>query len=241
MTRLVIKELQELMSHWLIVVTIGAFVVISGLFLWVFPDTSYMVYGYASPELFFDVAYSVMLFVIPALAVGFFSSEYRHGTIEVLATLPQSWTRIVVAKFLAGVFAVLMLILFSSSVMYVITDIARDASADSLAQIIGSYTGMLLIGAAYVAVAVCMSTFFENSSIAFITAVIIGFVLYSGFTFFGQLFGSSVQYSLERLSLSYHADYLSRGVLSLSSITYLLSVIVTFLLIARWRLSTKQI
>lgn len=242
MTQLIIKEVRELFSSWLSVVVVGAFGILATLFLWVLPESNYEAYGYATTELFFDVGYYILLFVLPALAVGLFSSEYRHGTVETLSMMPQSWTQVVVSKYFSGLLVVLLILVCSFPVFYAIGDVAREP-ADDMGQIIGSSLGFLLIGGCYVAIAVAMSTIFENSSIAFITSIIVAFLMYSGIGYLADLpiWSSGMQYSIRSWSLSSHAVYLSRGVIGLSTIVYLLGVSFIFLLIAAWRLDTRQL
>ncbi len=218
-----------------------AFFVISGLFLWVFPDTSYFSFGYATSELFFTVAYYLMLFVIPVLTVSFFSGEYRYGTFETLSMIPQSWGSIVTAKFLAGMFVVLLIILISIPSMSVIGDIALSGDMDR-GQIIGSYFGLLLIGACFVALSVATSTFFENSSVAFLIAIVIGFVCYGGLGFIAnmRIWSPDMKYAIESMGWEYHGDYLSRGVLPLRTIMYLLLWITGLLTLAIWNLKRRN-
>ena len=241
MIPLLIKEIKELLSGWLAYTAILIFCFVSFMFLWIFPDSSYFSYGYASSQLFFEFAYYLLLFVVPAMSVGLFSPEFRNGTFEVLGALPLSWAEIIGAKFLSGLVAIALLLLVSLPTIYVIHDIALQPVQEG-AQIIGSLIGLLLIGGCFLAISLAISTFFGNSSIAFLSSIIVGFLMYSGFGLISRMahYSFDMQYFIQRFGLVYHADYLSRGVIPLSSIFYLLTIIGAFLSLAFWNLKSRN-
>ena len=88
------------------------FLVITGLFLWVFsgnyniPDG-----GYANLSGLFEIAPWIYLFLIPAVTMRMFSDEKRSGTMELLLTRPVSEIRLIFSKFLAALFVVLLTLL----------------------------------------------------------------------------------------------------------------------------------
>ena len=241
MIPLLIKEMKEMLSAWLGYAATLIFCFISFMFLWIFPDSSYFNYGYASTQLFFEFAYYLLLFVVPAMSVGLLSPEFRNGTFEVLSALPLSWAEIIGAKFLSGLVAIGFLLLVSLPTIYVIHAIALQPVHEG-AQIIGSLIGLLLIGGCFLATSLAISTFFDNSSIAFLVSMIVGFLMYSGFDLISHMarFSFDTQYFIQRFGLQYHADYLSRGVIPVSSIFYLLTIIVAFLSIAFWNLKRRN-
>lgn len=241
MKSLLAKEIKELLSSWLGAIAMLAFSLVSVLFLWVFPDSSYFTFGYASTQLFFEFSYYLLLFIVPALTIGFFSSEFKNGTFEVLSALPVSWGKIIGSKFIAGMIGVIFMLFIAIPSLYVILQIGEE-SVSELAQIIGSSLGFIWIGGCFVAVSIAISTFFDNASIAFILSVIIGFLLYAGFGLLSSLplLSEKLQYLIRQLGLQYHGDYLSRGVVPISSIVYLSTIIVLFLLVAQWSLKRKN-
>src|SRR3546814_7431543 len=88
------KELNEFFSSLTAWISVSLFLVTMGLFLWVFPDTSILEYGYASLESLFSVAPWVFIFLVPALTMRFFAEERRMGTLELLFTSDRKSTRL---------------------------------------------------------------------------------------------------------------------------------------------------
>ena len=74
---------------------------VTGLFLWVFPESSILDYGYAGLDSFFDIAPYLFIFLIPAISMRALAEEKKDGTFELLATRPLSDWDIVLGKFLA--------------------------------------------------------------------------------------------------------------------------------------------
>lgn len=242
MKQLLLKELKESISNWIGWVSIASFFTITTAFLWIFPDTSYFSYGYATPELFFELAYYILIFIIPILTIGGLSSEFKSGTIEILKSLPISWRDIIFAKFLGGCGFLLIIIGFSFATISVLSDISRSATFD-YQQVLGSYLGLLLIGSILVALSIAVSSFFENSSISFIVSILIGFLIYSGLSFLAavEMFPQGLQDYIASWGLLHHSDYLSKGVLPMSSLIYMLSIVLFLLGIAHWNLERENV
>ena len=102
------KEVNLFLSSLIGYATISVFLVLTGLFMWVFPDYSVITYGYASLDSFFGMAPYVFLFLIPAITMRAFSEEIQTGTIELLFTRPLSQGQILLGKYLACVFLVFL-------------------------------------------------------------------------------------------------------------------------------------
>jgi ABC-2 type transport system permease protein len=90
MKAIYLKELQQFFSSLIGYITIIVFLVVTGLFLWVFPDTNILDFGYASMDYFFYIAPFILLFLIPAITMRSFAEEMNTGTIELLSTKPVS-------------------------------------------------------------------------------------------------------------------------------------------------------
>ncbi len=242
MKYLLIKDIKELVIQMTGPVAVITFFLICTLFLWVFPDTSYLSYGYASSELFFELAYYLLLFIIPILTIGGLSHEFNSGNIEIIKSLPVNWIHVLLSKFLSSCIFLLIIIVMSVLVMLVLSEITVNDAFDFY-QTIGSFIGMLMIGAAFVALSILVSTFFSNSAISFIVSILIGFMFYSGFGFFAsiEVLPEVIRRSVESWGLLYHAEYLSKGVLPLSSLIYMLSLIIVFLSLAHLKLVKKSI
>ena len=109
MIPLFIKEIRSFLSSLIAIIVIVVFLLAIGLFMWIFPDSNTLDYGYSNMDILFNMAPWIFIFLISAITMRSFSEEKRMGTFESLVTKPISDLQIVFAKYLAG----LVLVLFS--------------------------------------------------------------------------------------------------------------------------------
>jgi ABC-2 type transport system permease protein len=102
MFALIRKEVRGFLGSLIGHIVIAVFLLLTGLFLWVFPD-NILDSGFADLGPLFFIAPWVFLFLVPAVTMRSFSEEKRTGTIEVLLTKPLTELRIVLAKYIAAV------------------------------------------------------------------------------------------------------------------------------------------
>ena len=105
------KEIAGFFSSLIAYISIVVFLLVTGLFVWVFPDTSILEYGFASMDSFFGIAPWIFLFLIPAITMRSFSEENKTGTIELLTTRPITDIQIILGKYFAGLVLVFFAIL----------------------------------------------------------------------------------------------------------------------------------
>lgn len=110
MQALIIKEVRGFAGSLIGHITVVVFLLLTGLFLWVFPD-NLLDLGYADLAPLFQLAPWVFLFLVPAVTMRSFSEEKRTGTIELLLTRPLSEGAIVGAKYIAAVVLVVAALL----------------------------------------------------------------------------------------------------------------------------------
>ena len=97
------KEIRSFLSSLIAYVVIVVFLLIIGLFTWVFADGNVLVQGYANLDILFFMAPWVFTFLISAITMRSFSEELKQGTFEILSTKPITDTQIVLGKFLSAV------------------------------------------------------------------------------------------------------------------------------------------
>lgn len=103
MTALYKKELRAFLSSTIGTVVLGAFLLIGGLFHWVFPGQwNLLSNGIAEMNAFFLFTPWVLMFLIPAVTMRSIPEERSQGTLELLMTHPLDPRRIILAKFWAG-------------------------------------------------------------------------------------------------------------------------------------------
>lgn len=235
------KEISSFLNSLIGYVVIVVFLLINGLFLWVFPmEFNIPDYGFASIENLFVLAPWVFLFLIPAITMRSFAEESRTGTIELLLTKPLTDMQIILAKYLAGVvlviFSVLPTLVYYISVYRLGTPVGNIDSGATW----GSYIGLLLLAASFVAIGIFVSTVSGNQIVSFVIAVFLCGFIYLGFEFIYNLeiFGNFGLF-VKQLGISAHYTSVSRGVIDSRDVLYFLSVIIIFLLLARFRLEQR--
>jgi ABC-2 type transport system permease protein len=114
------KEVKFFLNSLSGYVVMGVFLVMTGLFLWIFPTQDNILdRGFSDLNGLFQIAPVVFLFLIPAITMRSFSEESKTGTIELLFTYPLTDLQIILAKYLASVF--LMLISIIPTLVYFLT------------------------------------------------------------------------------------------------------------------------
>ena len=232
-------ELSSFFSSLIGYLVLIVFLLATGLFLFVF-DSEFNILnsGYANLDGLFILAPWVFLFLIPAIAMRFFSEESKSGTLELLLTMPVSDISIVLGKFLAG-FALLFFALLPT-VIYFITVFALGSPVGNIdvGATIGAYIGLFLLGGIYLAIGTCISSLTENQIIAFIITASICFVFYMGFDFVAEMFP---QLSfVTNLGINQHYNSISRGVLDSRDLIYFLGIIALFLYCTTLSLAKKR-
>ena len=230
------KELYSYLSSLVAYMTIGIFLLVLGLFLWVFPDTSILEYGYAGLDSLFNTIPYLFMFLIPAITMRSIAEEKKEGTFELLATRPLSDWQIIVGKYLASLTLVLFALI--PTLIYYISVYQLGAVVGNIdsGAVIGSYIGLFLLGAAFVAIGIFASSISKNQIIAFAIAVFLCFFAFSGFDSASQILSlQKFDDILIQIGINAHYQSISRGVLDSRDLCYFLSFIFIFLL------STKTI
>lgn len=226
MTTLVIKEIKEFAHGYFGLGSMIVFILLLYAFLWIFPQSSYIYYGFTDPQLYFSMVAYLCLLIVPLLSVGMIAREYSLGTFEILKSQRLSWTAIVVAKFVAVMSYVIVLILLTLVHLYVLQQLSMEGSIGGMGQMVGSIFGVILIAASYAAIALCIAAWLEHATWAIIVSITVCFVLYIGLSFVSDIQGYDQiwGYTITNLSLQWHADQLSKGILHLKTIAYVISI-----------------
>lgn len=225
------KEISNFLSSLIGIMVIVVFLLITGLFLWVFQsDFNVLGFGYANLDSLFIIAPWVFLFLVPAVTMRSFAEENRTGTIEVLATKPLSDWQIIWAKFLAGVTLVLLALIPTFIYYYSVYQLGAPKGNLDSGGIWGSYIGLFLISSSFVSIGVFCSSLTNNQILAFIISIFLCGFLLIGFDFIYSLalFGK-IDLFIQQLGMNAHYSSLSRGVVDTRDVLYFLSVIALFL------------
>lgn len=217
---------------------IGLFLVLTGLLLWVFPgEWNVLDSGYAQVDGLFTLAPWLYLLLVPAVCMRMIAEERRLGTIELLLTKPVTAFSVTLGKYLAGLSLVILSLLPTIVYFFSVWYLAEPIGNVDSGAYWGSMIGLLLLAMVYVALSLFASALSDNQITAFLFAVLLCFTLYAGFDLISSLFASgSVQSVISFFGIAAHYDSMSRGVIDLSDVVYLLSVTILFLFLTSLRL-----
>ena len=227
MLALIKREINSFFASPIGYLVIAVFLVVNGLFLWVF-NGNYNILdnGFADLSAFFELAPWVLLFLIPAVTMRAFSDEMKMGTLELLLTKPISLKNIVLGKYLGSVVLIIMALLPSLLYIVTISKLGNLTGNWDVGSTLGSYIGLLFLVLAYTAIGVFASTLSKNQIVAFIMAVFLCFVLYYAFE---GIDTSIAGFELSSIGMKAHFDSVARGVLDTRDIIYFLSVSILFI------------
>ena len=231
MRALLLKEIQSFLSSIIGYIFILIFLIICWIFLWIVSDYFNLLEGGVADLIpFFNLTPLILLILIPAITMRSFAEEKRSGTIELLYTRPISDFKILMAKYLAGIFLVILALLPTLIYYFVMHYLGDPAGVIDDGAAITSYLGLVLLGASFVAIGIFCSTITTNQIVAFIVAMFICWFLFSGLSMLGSYanfagFDSVIKYA----GMDYHYESIKKGVLVFSDVFYFLSIIFLFL------------
>jgi ABC-2 type transport system permease protein len=177
----------------------------------------------------------VLLFFAPMLSMRLFAEEKRVGTIELLLTYPVRDGEVLLGKFTAALAVYGFTLVLTGLYPGVLAYFARL----EWGAVLTGYLGLLLLGGAFLAVGVLVSSLTENQIVA-------------GFVTFGVLIGLWVigwgadqaggiwRTVLQHLSVIEHLDSFGRGVLETKDVVYYASLIALALFCTLRSLESKR-
>ncbi|MFK7115509.1 gliding motility-associated ABC transporter permease subunit GldF [Flavobacterium oreochromis] len=230
MKAILLKEFRSFFGSPIGYLVIALFLLITGLFLWVF-EGNYNILnsGFADLAPFFTIAPWILLFLIPAVTMRSFADEKKQGTIELLLTKPISLSEIVGGKSLGAFLLILIAILPTLVYVKIIYDLGLPEGNLDFGSTLGSYFGLLFLIGSYTSIGIYTSTLSDNQIIAFLVAVFLCFLFYFGFqgistfTFLGKF-----NDFIASLGMDYHYKSISRGVIDTRDLIYFTSILFFF-------------
>ena len=236
------KEINSFFASPIGYLVIGLFLVVNGLFLWIFKgEYNILDSGFASLEPFFTLAPWIFLFLIPAITMKSFSEEIKEGTLELLLTKPLSTIELVLGKYFGALILILLALLPTLLYVVAISSLEQTVSDLDSGVIIGSYFGLIFLGACYAAIGIFASILSPNQIVSFILAIFLCFIAYFAFEALANLNLFDIgTFGIEDLGLDAHYESISRGIIDTRDIIYFLSFITLFLALTNISLSSKR-
>nr|WP_320120468.1 gliding motility-associated ABC transporter permease subunit GldF [uncultured Marinifilum sp.] len=242
MLPLLIKEFRTFFSSLTGYLILSVFLIATGLFVWVFPGPSNPLdSAYANLNVLFEIAPWIYLFLIPAVCMRSFADEKKQGTIELVYTRPISETGIILAKYFAALLVVVVSLLFCLVYYFSIYNLGSPVGSIDSAAFWGSFIGLFLLAGVYVAIGVFCSSITENQIVAFLFALALSFLLFTGFDYLAELnYFQNMQTTIYSLGINEHYRSLSKGVVDSRDVIYFAGVIVAFLMITKTVLKSRK-
>ncbi len=169
----------------------------------------------------------ISLFTLPLITMRLYSEEKRAGTVELLYTAPITPAQIITGKFLAGLLFYVVLLIPT-----ILFNLILFAYGDpEIWPLFSGYLGLILMGSAYVAAGLLISTMTENQIIAAIGGFAFSLLLWA-FGWGASQAGPVMREILNYLSIINHFEDFSQGVIDTTHVAYYLLFSAAFLYLA---------
>ena len=212
-------------------VVVGVFLLLSGLIIWVYPNSNVLDYGFAELNVFFDFCPYIFLFLIPAVTMRMFAEEFRTGTIELLFTKPISIQNIILGKYFASLFIIIIAIIPTLIYYFSIYYLGNPVGNIDSASVVGSYFGLIFLAAAYSSIGIFTSAITKNQVVSFILAAVLCYFFYDGIGQIASLFRGTLEYYITYIGLNFHYASLGKGLIDSRNMLYLFSFSYFFLIV----------
>ncbi len=203
---------------------------------WLFFRTFFLM-SQASLRPFFGILPWLFLFLAPAITMRAWAEEKKLGTVEILMTLPVRDWELVAGKFLSGFVFLVLTVLLTFPLPLTVMILGNP----DMGPVWGGYVGAFLLGGAYLAIGLFASSLSENQIVAFIVAIVMGFILLViGENFVLLNLPNALVPVCSFLGLGAHFQSIGRGVIDSRDILYYLSVIGFFLFLNQLSLESRK-
>lgn len=200
---------------------LGVFYAVSGFFFY----SSSISAGSTDLSQLFIMLYFALLVLVPILTMRSFSEEKKQKTEQCILTAPVSLGGIVLGKFLSAF--VVYLIGISCTAVYAVT-VSFFASPDWNV-VLGNITGLVLLGASFVALGILVSSLTENQMVAAILSMVLILALYVLQVIANYVSIEWIATALTSIAFSSRYQTFTAGILDFSNVLFFVSATVVFL------------
>ena len=189
----------------------------------VFIQFIFLVLRQANLEAMFSIFPWLFMVIVPAVAMRLWSEEIRGGTFETMLTFPVRVRHLVLGKFLAACTVLAACLVATAGIPIT----AAHLGDLDMGPVWGGYFGALLMGAAFLALGLWLSSITRNQIVAFLLGVVACFLLIlAGMQSSGDGWLAA---AAEQLAVTTHFRGIGRGVIDLRDLAYFVSMIGFFL------------
>jgi ABC-2 type transport system permease protein len=194
--------------------------------VWLYYIGQFFAADTASLRPFFSAFPLAYILVVPVITMRAWAEEKKTGSAELLFTMPFTEWELCLGKFLSS-FAVLLILLVLSLVVPLSLLPLGNFDPGVIA---GEYAGAVLLGASATSLGLLLSSLSKNQAGAFLGTVVVllAVMLSSQLAAFGSLpswFADFINY----VSLSFHFDSFSRGLLDSRDLAFFVLATALFL------------
>lgn len=202
-------------------VVIAAFMFFSGIFFYV----QCLYTGTTNMYSVFQSMFFIVLFLIPLITMKLFADDKRQKTDQSLLTAPVNIASIITAKFLSAL--ALFAICLGS---YIIEGLILSFMAQpDWSVILGNVLGMLLMGSAFIAIGIFVSSLTESVVIAAVFSFVINILIFLVDTLASTISLTFVKNILSAISFLSRYTNFALGIISLTDVVFFITVTVLFL------------
>ncbi len=234
------KELRSYFAFPLVYVIAGVFTLFAGLRAWTdlnfFETMTFardIIQNYW--QLLFGDIRQVLWLTLPFITMRSFAEERKLGTIELLYTYPIRDSEILGGKFLATFVIFLMMLGFT--LLYPIY--LRIINPFPVFPLLAGYVGLLLIGSAFLAFGIFISSLCESQVVAGV-ATLVGLLILWVLNWNEAAFETGWITTLRAFSMFDQFDTFAKGVIDIDHITYFLFFIFFFLFLTMRSMEARK-
>ena len=192
--------------------------------VWFYYIQRFFAMDIASLRPFFEAFPLVYIFIIPVLTMRAWAEERKLGSVEILLTMPFNEWELVIGKFLSCMALILGMLILTLPVPLSLLSLSNF----DLGVMLTEYTGVLLLGAAAMAVGLFLSSVSKTQAAAFVGSVVVllALMLLNNFT---QNMPPFLAGFVNFISLSFHFESFSRGLLDTRDLAFFILTTALFL------------
>ena len=181
-----------------------------------------------------------LTFIIPIITMKLLADEKKNGTEVLLRTCPVLMWKIVFGKYLSAVTLFLIMTFLSCVYPILIVFLVEEGAVVGSAQDFGSYVGFVMLGMAYLAVSLFVSSFTESQSVAAVSGIVVLLILYF-LQSIGESLGTTVGAVLQWIApLARYSDF-TVGAFNIASLIFYLTFSAMFVFLTYVNIERKRI
>ncbi len=229
------KELRSYFNSPIAYVVTVAFLVFGS--VWFLYLNQFLFQNVASLRGYFSIVPIIYVVVIPALSMRIWAEERRLGTAEILFTLPYREWELVAGKFAAAFVLLVVIALLTLPLPLTLSPLGDFQKG----QIAGEYLGMLLLGAAGIAIGQFISSLVLNQITAFLCGVLaLLFITLIGTVNAFMDLPAWLASTLNWISFRSHFESFDKGLLDSRDLLYFLLLTALFLYLTTKSLAWRR-